>query len=282
MKSLEGKTAFVTGAASGIGLGIATALAQAGVKVMLCDIEKDALDKAVAALRETNADVEGVLADVSLKDNLQRAADETIARFGKVHILVNNAGVGGGGDYGTWNDAGWNWVLGVNLLSVVWGIEIFGPLIEKHGEGGQIVSTASIAGMVALTNPSYDVTKFGVVALSEDLRPKLAARGIGVSVLCPGVIRTNIVSSGRNIPDRFAGQIQTVPTEGPGTDMLKAVTEAIAKGIDPLYVGELVREAIEGDWPHIFTDLQFEPYIEARFATIKQGFDRIRDRTPRY
>jgi NAD(P)-dependent dehydrogenase (short-subunit alcohol dehydrogenase family) len=282
MKSLEGKTAFVTGAASGIGLGIATSLAQAGVKVMLCDIEKAALDKAVADLRATNADVEGVLADVSLKDNLQRAADETIARFGKVHILVNNAGVGGGGDYGTWNDAGWNWVLGVNLLSVVWGIEIFGPLIEKHGEGGQIVSTASIAGMVALTNPSYDVTKFGVVALSEDLRPKLAARGIGVSVLCPGVIRTNIVSSGRNIPDRFAGQIQTMPTEGPGTEMLKAVTEAIAKGIDPLYVGELVREAIEGDWPHIFTDLQFEPYIEARFATIRQGFDRIRDRTPRY
>ena len=282
MKLLEGKTAFVTGAASGIGLGIATALAQAGVKVMLCDIEKAALDKAVADLRATNADVEGVLADVSLKDNLQRAADETIARFGKVHILVNNAGVGGGGDYGTWNDAGWNWVLGVNLLSVVWGIEIFGPLIERHGEGGQIVSTASIAGMVALTNPSYDVTKFGVVALSEDLRPKLAARGIGVSVLCPGVIRTNIVSSGRNIPDRFAGQIQTVPTEGPGTEMLKAVTEAIAKGIDPLYVGELVREAIEGDWPHIFTDLQFEPYIEARFAAIRQGFDRIRDRTPRY
>jgi NAD(P)-dependent dehydrogenase (short-subunit alcohol dehydrogenase family) len=282
MKSLEGKTAFVTGAASGIGLGIATALAQAGVKVMMCDIEKAALDKAVASLRATNADIEGVLADVSLKDNLQRAADETIARFGKVHILVNNAGVGGGGDYGTWNDAGWNWVLGVNLLSVVWGIEIFGPLIEKHGEGGQIVSTASIAGMVALTNPSYDVTKFGVVALSEDLRPKLAARGIGVSVLCPGVIRTNIVSSTRNIPDRFAGQVPTAPTEGPGTEILKAVTEAIASGIDPLYVGELVREAIEGDWPHIFTDLQFEPHIDARFATIKQGFDRIRDRKPRY
>jgi NAD(P)-dependent dehydrogenase (short-subunit alcohol dehydrogenase family) len=282
VKSLEGKTAFVTGAASGIGLGIATALAQAGVKVMLCDIEKAALDTAVAGLRATNADVEGVVADVSLKDNLQRAADETIARFGKVHILVNNAGVGGGGDYGTWTEAGWNWVMGVNLWSVIWGIEIFGPLIETHGEGGQIVSTASIAGMVALTNPAYDVTKFGVVALSEDLRPKLAARGIGVSVLCPGVIRTNIVSSGRNIPDRFAGQIQTVPTEGPGTEMLKAVTEAISKGIDPLYVGELVREAIEGDWPHIFTDLQFEPHIDARFATIKQGFDLIRGRVPRY
>ncbi|OZB17965.1 MAG: short-chain dehydrogenase [Hyphomonas sp. 34-62-18] len=282
MKHLEGKVAFVTGAASGIGLGIATALAQAGVKVMLCDIEKAALDKAVATLRATNADVEGVVADVSLKDNLQRAADETIARFGKVHILVNNAGVGGGGDYGSWNDAGWNWVMGVNLWSVIWGIEIFGPLIESHGEGGQIVSTASIAGMVALTNPAYDVTKFGVVALSEDLRPKLAARGIGVSVLCPGVIRTNIVDSGRNIPSRFAGQIQSAPVEGPGTEVLKAVTEAIAAGIDPLYVGELVREAIEGDWPHIFTDLQFEPYIDARFAAIKEGFDRIRDRVPRH
>lgn len=282
MKHLEGKVAFVTGAASGIGLGIATALAQAGVKVMLCDIEKAALEKAVASLKATNADVAGVVADVSLKDNLQRAADETLARFGKVHILVNNAGVGGGGDYGSWNDAGWNWVMGVNLWSVIWGIEIFGPLIEKHGEGGQIVSTASIAGMVALTNPAYDVTKFGVVALSEDLRPKLAARGIGVSVLCPGVIRTNIVDSGRNIPSRFAGQIQTTPVEGPGTEVLKAVTEAIAAGIDPLYVGELVREAIESDWPHIFTDLQFEPYIDARFAAIKEGFDRIRDRVPRH
>ncbi len=282
MKTLEGKTAFVTGAASGIGLGIATALAQAGVKVMLCDIERAALDTAVEGLRATNAEVDGVVADVSLKDNLQRAADATLERFGKVHILVNNAGVGGGGDYGTWNDAGWNWVLGVNLLSVVWGIEIFGPLIERHGEGGQIVSTASIAGMVALTNPAYDVTKFGVVALSEDLRPKLAARGIGVSVLCPGIIRTRIVEAARNIPERFAGQVPTAPADGPGTDVLQAVTAAIANGIDPLYVGELVREAIEGDWPHIFTDLQFEPHIDARFAAIKRGFDRIRNRTPRY
>ncbi|MBK8198781.1 MAG: SDR family NAD(P)-dependent oxidoreductase [Acidobacteria bacterium] len=283
MKSLEGKVAFVTGAASGIGLGISTALAQAGVKVMMCDIEQAALDKAVAGLKATNADVAGVIADVSLKDNLQKAADETVKRFGKVHILVNNAGVGGGGDYGTWNDAGWNWVIGVNLMAVVWGIEIFGPLLEKHGEGGHIVSTASIAGMIAATNPSYDVTKFGVVALSEGLRPKLAARGIGVSVLCPGIIRTNILESSRNIPDRYAGKIATgIPAEGPGTEMLQAITEAIAGGIDPLYVGELVREAIEGDWPHIFTDLQFEPHIEARFATIKQGFDRIRARTPRH
>ncbi len=282
MKHLEGKTAFVTGAASGIGLGIATALAQAGVKVMLCDIEKDALDEAVAGLKATNADVAGVVADVSLKDNLQRAADETIARFGKVHILVNNAGVGGGGDYGTWNDAGWNWVMGVNLWSVIWGIEIFGPLIEAHGEGGQIVSTASIAGMIAATNPSYDVTKFGVVALSEGLRPKLAPKGIGVSVLCPGFIRTRILDSARNIPDRFAGKIPEREADVVQSEALQDVEAAITHGIDPLYVGELVREAIENDWPHIFTDLQFEPYIEARFAMVREGFDRIRDRVPRH
>ena len=109
MMEIAGKTAFVTGAASGIGLGIATALSQAGVKVMLCDIEDAALVKAVADLKLTNADVDGVKADVSLKAELQAAADATIARCGKVHILVNNAGVGGGGSYGRWTDASWNW-----------------------------------------------------------------------------------------------------------------------------------------------------------------------------
>ncbi|HPU15545.1 MAG TPA: SDR family NAD(P)-dependent oxidoreductase, partial [Polymorphobacter sp.] len=138
MKDLVGKVAFVTGAASGIGLGIATALAQAGVKVMLCDIEKEALDTAVAGLKRTNADVEGVVADVSLKEALQAGADATMARFGRVDILVNNAGVGGGGNYGTWTDASWNWVIGVNLMAVIWGIEIFGPLIERSGPGGHI------------------------------------------------------------------------------------------------------------------------------------------------
>ena len=133
MKDLVGKVAFVTGSASGIGLGIATALAQAGVKVMLCDIEDAALKSAVEGLRRTNADVDGVRADVSLKPELQAAADATIARYGRVDILVNNAGVGGGGPYGAWTDAAWNWTLGVNLMAVIWGVEIFGPLIERSG-----------------------------------------------------------------------------------------------------------------------------------------------------
>jgi len=282
MKDLAGRTAFVTGAASGIGLGIATALSQAGVKVMLCDIEEEALANAISGLKLTNADVDGVRADVSLKAELQAAADATVARYGRVHILVNNAGVGGGGGYGRWTDASWNWVLGVNLMSVIWGIEIFGPLIEAHGEGGQIISTASVAGLIAGTGPAYDVTKYGVVALSEGLRATLAPRGIGVSVLCPGVIRTQIMSSRRNLPERFAGAVENLPTEGPVAERIKALGERISKGVDPLYVGELVREGIENDWPYIFTDTEHEPIIDERFAAIKRGFDRIRGRQPRH
>jgi NAD(P)-dependent dehydrogenase (short-subunit alcohol dehydrogenase family) len=278
VKDLVGKTAFVTGAASGIGLGIATALAQAGVKVMLCDIEEQALAKAVADLKRTNADVDGVKADVSLKAELQAAADATVARYGKVHILVNNAGVGGGGGYGQWSDGSWNWTLGVNLMSVIWGIEIFGPLIEAHGEGGQIVSTASIAGLISGQATAYNTTKYGVVALSEGLRGTLAPRGIGVSVLCPGFIRTQIVNSRRNVPERLAGAITDAR---PDMARIELVRERISTGIDPLYVGELVREGIENDWAYIFTDTEFEPAIDNRFAAIKQGFDRIRGRQPR-
>jgi NAD(P)-dependent dehydrogenase (short-subunit alcohol dehydrogenase family) len=282
MQNLTGKVAFVTGAASGIGLGIAEALAQAGVKVMMADIEQDALDAQVARLAATNADVAGVRADVSLKAELQRAADATIERFGKVHILVNNAGVGGGGGYGEWNDAGWDWVIGVNLMSVVWGIEIFGPLMEAHGEGGHIVSTASMAGLVAAVAPGYNVTKYGVVALSEGLRPPLATKGIGVSVLCPGLIRTRIMESRRALPARLAEKVPE-PTIDPDTlNFVTQFAQAIQNGIDPLYVGELVVEGIEGDWPYIFTDTQFEASVDLRFAAIKAGFDKIRGRTPRH
>jgi NAD(P)-dependent dehydrogenase (short-subunit alcohol dehydrogenase family) len=210
VKDVAGKTAFVTGAASGIGLGIATALAQAGTKVMLCDIEADALSRATDNLKATNADVDSVKADVSLKAELKAAADATIARFGKVHILVNNVGVGGSGPYGSWTDSGWEWTIGVNLMAVVWGVEIFGPLIEQHGEGGHIVSTASIAGLISSGSNSYNVSKYGVVALSEGLRLELAPRGIGVSVLCPGYVRTKIMDSVRNLPKRFPLQRKRV------------------------------------------------------------------------
>jgi NAD(P)-dependent dehydrogenase (short-subunit alcohol dehydrogenase family) len=277
LKDLAGKIAFVTGAASGIGLGIATALAQAGVKVMLSDIEEAALASAVEGLKRTNADVASVRADASLKAELQAAAEETRARYGNVHILINNAGVGGLGPYGAWSDAGWNWTLGVNLMAVVWGIEIFAPMIENQG-GGHIVSTASIAGLISSSSVPYNVSKYGVVALSEGLRNELGPRGIGVSVLCPGFIRTNIADSRRNLPERFAGLARGSPLDDARRDKL---AERISRGIDPLYVGELVREGIENDWPYIFTDCEFEPMIEARFTEIKRGFDRIRDRNTR-
>jgi NAD(P)-dependent dehydrogenase (short-subunit alcohol dehydrogenase family) len=286
VKELAGKTAFVTGAASGIGLGIATAFAQAGAKVMLCDIEEAALSAALKQLRLTNVDVDGVKADVSLKAELVAAAEATTARYGKVHILVNNAGVGGGGPYGTWTEASWNWTMGVNLMATIWGIEIFGPLIEQHGEGGHIVSTASIAGLISGQSNAYNVSKYGVVALSEGLRLELAPRGIGVSVLCPGFIRTQIMNSSRNLPKRFAGAVRALPTSGPFAEHANMIREGMVRarvslGIDPMYVGELVREGVENDWPYIFTDLEFEPMIEARFAAIKQGFDHIRGRNPK-
>ncbi len=282
MKELAGKTAFVTGAASGIGLGIATALAQAGMKVMLCDIEEKALSAALGQLRLTNVDVEGVRADVSLKGELRAAAEATIGRYGKVHILVNNAGVGGGGPFGAWTDSAWNWTLGVNLMAVIWGIEILGPLIEQHGEGGHIVSTASIAGLISSGSTPYNVSKYGVVALSEGLRGELALRGIGVSVLCPGFIRTQIIDSARNLPERFEGAVGAVPASGPIAERVQRIRDRVSQGIDPDYVGELVREGIENDWPYIFTDAEFEPFIEARFAAIKKGFDHIRKRNPKH
>jgi NAD(P)-dependent dehydrogenase (short-subunit alcohol dehydrogenase family) len=281
VKELAGKTVFVTGAASGIGLGIATAFAQAGAKVMLCDIEEAALSAAVEQLRLTNVDVDSVKADVSLKAELVAAAEATIARYGKVHILVNNAGVAGGGPYGTWTQATWDWTLGVNLMATVWGIEIFGPLIEQHGEGGHIVSTASIAGLISGQSNAYNVSKYGVVALSEGLRRELAPRGIGVSVLCPGFIRTQIMNSRRNLPKRFEAAVRPLPTSGPIAEQINMVRERVSQGIDPLYAGELVREGVENDWPYIFTDLEFEPMVEARFAAIKQGFDQIRGRPPK-
>jgi hypothetical protein len=185
------------------------------------------------------------------------------------------------------------------------------------------VSTGSIAGLISGSSIAYNVSKYGVVALSEGLRLELAPRGIGVSVLCPGFIRTQIVDSGRNLPQRFAGKVGGPrPTTGPIAERIRHIRDRIAQsivrpagiswtdyagkgnawnrafplkwnrdavpfewkprqGIDPLYVGELVREAIENDWPYIFTDTEHEPFVEARFAAIRQGFDRIRGRTPR-
>ncbi len=279
MKDLCGRTAFITGAASGIGLGVATRLSQAGMKIMLCDIDPAGVQEAVAALHSAGGEVAGFVADVSIKADLKAAADATIARFGKVHVVHNNAGVIDEGGYGVWTDRGWDWSIGINLMGVVWGVEIFGPLIESHGDGGHIVNTASIAGLFAFRSGAYRATKYGVVAFSEGLRFELAPLGIGVSVLCPGFVRTDISKSLERLPDRFAVPRPIVkPSSDPTVN--DAAGERVLTGLDPLYVGELVRDGILGDWAYIFTDTEFEHEIEARFAGIKAGFDQIRDRSP--
>jgi NAD(P)-dependent dehydrogenase (short-subunit alcohol dehydrogenase family) len=282
MKDLDGKVAFVTGAASGIGLGIATALAQAGVKVMLADIEKAALEKAVAGLQRTNAAVDGFVADVSLRSALEEGAAKTLQRFGKVHILVNNAGVGGEGRFERTTRRGWDWVLDVNLKAVIHGFQIFVPLMRRHGEGGHIVSTASMAGLIVTQGSQYAVSKHGVVALSEATRAELAQHDIGVSVLCPGFIRTGILESSRKLQSQHVGASGEASPDETTAALVAMVRERIAGGIDPLYVGELVREAIEENELYVFTDTEFEPMVEARFAEIKRGFDRIRSRKPRH
>jgi len=139
-----------------------------------------------------------------------------------------------------------------------------------------------MAGLIPLQSLiPYSVTKYGVVALSEGLRVELAPRNIGVSVLCPGFIRTNINNAARNLPERFAGAVTTSAGSAAASEVIQTLTERINQGIDPLYVGELVREGIENYWPYIFTDSEFEPHVDARFAEIKRGFDRIRGREPR-
>src|SRR5262249_25770842 len=138
------------------------------------------------------------------------------------------------------------------------------------------------AGLISGNSIPYNVSKYGVVALSEGLRLELGPRRIGVSVLCPGFIRTNITNSRRNLPERFATVAAAPPPNDALRERMRQMTERVSHGIDPLYVGELVREGIENDWPYIFTDCEFEPMIDARFAEIKRGFDKIRDRIPRH
>lgn len=279
VQSIAGKVAFITGAASGIGYGIAAALGAAGTRIMLCDRDAAGLERAVASLRSDNIETDGVVADVSIKSELQAAARRTIERFGKVHVLVNNAGVGGGGRYGAWNDSTWGWMIEVNLMAVIWGIEIFVPLIESHGEGGQVVSTASMAGLIPAGSSAYSVTKYGVVGLSEGLRRELQPRGIGVSVLCPGLVRTRVAEVERNRPERFKQAAMGDLSADMTPAQLSKLSNLVATGCDPRYVGELVREGIESNLAYIFTDVAYEAAVNARFAAIREAFDRVRGRS---
>src|SRR5260370_1208361 len=204
MRELSGRTAFITGGASGIGLELGRAFVAAGMKVMLADVETGALERAVASLREGTSDICGVACDVADADSVERAAQATFDAFGRVHVVCNNAGVAAGGGIDNISLDNWRWVIDVNLMGVVHGIRTFLPHLRAHGEGGHIVNTASMAGMNSgLGFSPYVASKFAVVGMSEGLATQLKPLGIGVTVLCPGFVRSPIGDSGRNPPELY-------------------------------------------------------------------------------
>lgn len=268
MQDLNGKVAVITGGASGIGLAMAEAFGREGMSVMLADIEASALNAAVEDLRSKQIRAEGVLTDVTSRDSVRRAALETIAKFGKVHLVCNNAGIGAGGMFGTIPERDWDWVIDVNLKGVVYGMEVFVPLIRSHGEGGHIVNTASMAGMVSPAGMEpYNATKFAVVAMSEGWAVQLAPDNIGVSVLCPGFVRTRINESRRNRPGAY-GPDERAP---PPAD---APPSPVLTGIPTGPVAGRVIEAVKDNDLYIFTHPDFKPGVQARFERILAAFDK--------
>ncbi|HEX2591477.1 MAG TPA: SDR family NAD(P)-dependent oxidoreductase [Rhizomicrobium sp.] len=271
MNDLRGKTAFVTGGASGIGLGMARAFGREGMNVVIADIDEKAAKGAVERLASEQIKAAPVIIDVADRGSVRAAALEALAAFGKVHVLCNNAGIAVGGPLGTVKERDWDWIIDVNLKGVVYGTEVFAPLIRSHGEGGHIVNTASLAGMVSAPGmEAYSATKFAVVAMSEGWAIQLAPDGIGVSVLCPGFVRTRIYDSGRARQDRYGGQGEVDPGVGATREQ---TTQAVLAGIDPDIVGARVVEAMKAGELYIFTHPNFRPIVEMRLNAIRAGFD---------
>jgi NAD(P)-dependent dehydrogenase (short-subunit alcohol dehydrogenase family) len=272
MQDFRGKTAFITGGASGIGLGMARAFGREGMNVVVADIDAEAAKAAVQTLAAEQIKAHAVRIDVGERGAVREAALEAIAAFGKIHIVCNNAGVAIGGPMGTVAERDWDWIVDVNLKGVVYGFETFVPLIQSHGEGGHIVNTASIAGLISgAGSEPYSATKYAVVAMSEGWAQQLAPTNIGLSVLCPGFVRTRIADSGRTRQDRYGG-VQNSRADafaGQGS----AVANSIAAGIDPDIVGARVVEGVRDSNLYIFTDPRFRDIIELRFAAIRAGFD---------
>lgn len=222
MQDYDGKVAVITGGASGIGLALARRLSSAGADILIADIEDEALERAGADLSSAGATVHTVRCDVSDRDAVGRLADEAYDRFGAVHFLANNAGVVTRHEaWGSLDD--WDWVLGIDLMGVVYGCHAFIPRMIEAGEVGHVMNTASVAGILAFPGiASYSVAKRGVVALSENLHHELAGTDIGVSVLCPGLVATRIGESERNRP----GHEDAAPMGGgaPGTGLPEEIT----------------------------------------------------------
>lgn len=268
MKDLNGRVAVVTGAASGIGKATATRLAEEGMKVVLSDIEEAALEKAVQELKDRNFEVIGVPTDVSRNEAIEALAEETMSTFGAVNVVHNNAGVVVSGPIEELSLSDWEWVLGVDLWSVIYGVRTFLPLIKETGDG-HIVNTASTAGLQASGSIApYNVAKFGVVALTETLRVELddANCGVSASVLCPGAINTQIVMSKRNRDPESAQDHKASAQEEAFEKNAGALLAQ--QGKDPSEVAGMIVNAIVKDEFWILTHDDWKNVLQERVAAI--------------
>lgn len=274
MRDLAGKAAFITGGANGIGLALGRALVEAGAKVMLADIEADALSTAVAELHKVGPDVFGVVCDVADAASVERAAKASFDALGNVHVVCNNAGVAGGSGIDDIALDTWRWVLDVNIMGVLHGIRAFLPHIRAHGEGGHFVNTASLAGLEAgLGLSPYATSKYAVVAMSEGLAKQVGPLGIGVTVVCPGYVRTRIGESSRNRPERYGPVKQPDPNSAAGK--LAASQASLQQaGIEPSEVAARTLTAIREDDLYVFTHPEMRDGIDAQFADILAALDK--------
>jgi NAD(P)-dependent dehydrogenase (short-subunit alcohol dehydrogenase family) len=270
MKIFKDRVAVVTGAASGIGRGMVETFIEAGMKVVLSDVDKTRLQTTVETFEDSGAEVLGVHTDVSKPDQVKTLADKTMDAFGAVHVLCNNAGVEIGGRY-SWRIPleSWNWVLGVNLMGVINGIHCFLPIMLKQDTEAHIVNTSSIAGLISNSiGIPYGVSKHGVVALSESLYHELQIIGskVKLSVLCPGSVNTDIMdSSERNRP----ADIPAPPELSEEQSIFReAFATWIKRGLEPKVVGRLVIEAIKEERLYIITTNDFDRNIQQRMKNI--------------
>ena len=276
MDDLSGKVALVTGAASGIGLALAKRFAQEGMKLVLADIEEAPLAAAAAAIRADGARAVAVRTDVMQETEVKRMAQAAFDAYGNVHILCNNAGVGGAfGVDGVWNRTreDWEWVLGVNFWGVVHGVRHFVPRMIAKGEAGHVVNTASAAGFVSgVTGAPYTVSKFGVVALSEHLYKDLQVHQskLSASVLCPGWVDTNIIDSARNRPAALAPKDAPEPS-AQAQERHEAVRAFLKSGFRPEAIAEQVVDAIRNDRFYVLpVQAEIEQAIALRMEDIRQ------------
>jgi NADP-dependent 3-hydroxy acid dehydrogenase YdfG len=271
MKDIAGKVAFVTGGASGIGLGMARSFSAAGMKVAITDIEQAALDRVKDAFAGSGAEVIYLKVDVTDRDAMEQAARETEAAFGKVHVVCNNAGVAVTGRVHTMDYKDWDWVMGVNLGGVINGVQTFVNRIKAHGEGGHFVNTASMAGQMPIPSGSiYTTSKYAVVGMSEVMRSDLARYNIGVSVLCPGAVTTNVASSGRNRPANLQREKDTAKLVSMGGLQETVMADVLEAAV----IGDMVLAAILADDAYIFSHPALKSVVDARNAAIDESFAR--------